>query len=44
MSILTDWSLMGMFTIKGIIICILVCVVGSLAFNVHAYHEPEDDI
>ncbi len=44
MSILTDWSLMGMFTIKGIIICILVCVVGYLAFNVHAYHEPEDDI
>ncbi len=44
MSILTDWSLLGMFVIKGIISCMLVAVIGSGIANIHAFHEPEDDM
>lgn len=43
MSILTDWSLIGAFTIKGIISCMLVAVIGYGLANIHPYHDPDDD-
>lgn len=43
MSFLTDWSLIGPFTIKGIIASILVAVIGYGVTQIHAFHEPEDD-
>lgn len=43
MSILTDWSLLGNFTIKGIIACMVVAVIGVLISNIKPFHEPSDD-
>lgn len=33
---------MGMFTLKGVIACILVAVIGFAVSSVHAFQEPED--
>lgn len=43
MSILTDWSLLAPFVIKGIVSSFLVAAIGYALANVRAYHDPEDD-
>lgn len=43
MSILTDWSLIGPFMVKGIVSTMLVAVIGYAVANIHAYHDPDDD-
>jgi hypothetical protein len=43
MSILTDWSLLANFLVKGIVSCMLVAVIGVLISNIHPFHEPSDD-
>lgn len=44
MGILTDWSLLSMFVIKGVISCMLIALIGSAIANFRAFHEPQDDM
>ncbi len=43
MNILTDWSLLAPFVIKGTISSFLVAIIGYGIANIHAFHDPEDD-
>lgn len=43
MSILTDWSLILPFVVKGCISCMLVALIGYGIANIHAFHDPDDD-
>ena len=43
MGILTDWSLIMPFVVKGIVSCVLIAFIGYGLSGALSYHEPDDD-